>query len=46
MEAKLKALKAPLRFSVRPVLNHVNGVTNELVDADYFALILDLGQLL
>lgn len=46
MEAKLKALKLPRGFSIRPVLIHVNGVTEEVLDTDYFAAIVDLGQLL
>ncbi len=46
MEMKLKALKTPHGFSIRPVLIHVNGVTEEVVDSDYFASIIDLGQLL
>jgi hypothetical protein len=46
MEAKIRALKPSRGFSVRPVLIHVNGVTEDVVDADYFAAIIDLGQLL
>jgi uncharacterized protein len=46
METKIKALKPAPGFSYRPVLIHVNGVTEEVVDADYFAAIIDLGQLL
>ena len=46
MEAKLKRLKLPRGFSVRPVLIHVNGVSEEVIDADYFAAIIDLGQFL
>lgn len=46
MESKLKALSIPKGFSLRPVLIHVNGVTEEVIDADYFAAIVDLGQLL
>lgn len=46
MESKLKALSVPRGFSLRPVLIHVNGVTDEVIDSDYFAAIVDLGQLL
>lgn len=46
VESKIKALAIPRGFSVRPVLVHVNGVTEEVIDADYFAAIVDLGQLL
>jgi hypothetical protein len=46
MDAKLKALKIPRGFSLRPVLIHVNGVTEDVIDADYFAAIVDLSQLL
>lgn len=46
MEARMKSLRLPRGFSLRPVLIHVNGVTEEVVDADYFAAIIDLGQLL
>lgn len=46
MEAKLKALQLPRGFSLRPVLIHVNGVTEEVADADFFAAIIDMAQLL
>ena len=46
MESKLKAISLPRGFSLRPILIHVNGVTEEVVDSDYFAAIVDLGQLL
>ncbi len=46
METKLKALSIPRGFSLRPILIHVNGVTEEVIDADYFAAIVDLSQLL
>ena len=43
---KLKALKYHKRFSCRPVLIHVNGVTDDVVDSDYFAKVIDFSQLL
>ncbi|MBS0626834.1 MAG: hypothetical protein JSS09_01320 [Verrucomicrobia bacterium] len=46
MELKLKALRPPKGFSLRPVLIHVNGVTKDIIDSDYFAAIVDLGDLL
>ena len=46
MEKKCKALRLPRGFSIRPVLIHVNGVTEEVENADYFASIVDLGLLL
>jgi hypothetical protein len=33
-------------MSCRPVLIHVNGVNEEVIDSDYFAHIIDMGGLL
>ena len=41
MEKKLASLMAPKAVSCRPVLIHVNGVTDELIEADYFSDIID-----
>lgn len=46
VQTKINALKAPKGFSYRPVLIHVNGVTNEVIDSDYFSAIIDMGELL
>lgn len=46
MQAKIEALKIPKNFSYRPVLIHVNGISEELMDSDYFSQIIDIGQLL
>lgn len=46
VEAKIDCLKRPAGFSCRPVLIHVNGVTEELLEMDYFSNIVDMGQLL
>ncbi|MFS8564237.1 MAG: ATP-binding protein [Rhabdochlamydiaceae bacterium] len=46
VEEKLSRLKLPRGFSCRPVLIHVNGVSEELVDSGYFAKIIDLSELL
>jgi len=37
-------LKRPKNYSCRPVLIHINGVTQEVADSDYFAAIIDMGQ--
>jgi len=46
MEKKIKCLKLPKRFSVRPVLIHVNGVEESVLDEAYFDKAIDFGQLL
>ncbi|MGB7128896.1 MAG: ATP-binding protein [Candidatus Rhabdochlamydia sp.] len=46
MEEKIKRLKVPRRFSIRPVLIHVNGVEESVLDDDYFDKVIDFGQLL
>lgn len=46
MEEKLRCLKLPRGFSCRPVLIHVNGVSEEVVDSGYFARIIDFSELL
>ena len=46
MQEKTKRLKVPMRFSIRPVLIHVNGVEDSVLDQEYFDKIIDFGQLL
>lgn len=46
MEEKIKRLKVPKRFSIRPVLIHVNGVEDSVLDQGYFDKVIDFGQLL
>lgn len=46
MEEKLRRLQLPRGFSCRPVLIHVNGVSEDVVDSGYFARIIDLSDLL
>lgn len=46
MEEKIKRMVLPRGFSVRPVLIHVNGVTEAVEDAGFFSHIIDFGQLL
>ena len=46
MKTKIAALGRPQGISYRPVLIHVNGVTADIVDSDYFAAIVDAKDLL
>ena len=46
MEEKAKRLKVPKRFSIRPVLIHVNGVEDSVLDQGYFDKVIDFGELL
>lgn len=46
VQGKIDALKYAKRFSCRPVLIHVNGVKEEVVDSDYFASIVDASDLI
>lgn len=46
VQMKVAALKRPRGMSCRPVLVHVNGVTDEVIESDYFAHVIDLGGLL
>jgi uncharacterized protein len=46
IRAKIDALSRPRGMSCRPVLIHVNGVNEEVIDSDYFAHILDMSRLL
>ncbi len=46
VKEKIKRLKMPRHISRRPVLIHVNGVTDETLEANYFANIIDFGNLL
>lgn len=46
MEEKIKRLKTPKRFSIRPVLIHVNGVEESVLDERYFDKVIDFSQLL
>ena len=41
MQNKIDRLKRPKGFSCRPILIHVNGVTDDLFDENYFAKIID-----
>lgn len=46
MQKKLEALELPRGFSVRPVLIHVNGVDEAVIDSGFFAKIIDFSELL
>jgi AAA+ ATPase superfamily predicted ATPase len=46
VERKISSLKAPTRYSYRPVLIHVNGVSQSVVESDFFSKIIDFGELL
>ena len=46
VEEKIKRLKLPKRFSIRPTLVHVNGVEDRVLDENYFDKIIDFSQLL
>jgi AAA+ ATPase superfamily predicted ATPase len=46
VQEKINRLKRPKGFSCRPVLIQVNGVTDELIDEDFFSSVVDFGQLL
>ncbi|MEN8237262.1 MAG: ATP-binding protein [Pseudomonadota bacterium] len=46
VQKKVEAIKTPKAFSIRPVLIHVNGVSNHLVEAEYFANIIDFSKIL
>jgi len=46
VQEKINQLKAPRGFSIRPVLIHVNGISEALSDSDYFSQIIDFSQFL
>ena len=46
MRQKIQALELPRGYSVQPVLIHVNGITPELEEQEFFAHIIDFGALL
>ncbi len=43
VQEKMKRLKITKGFSMRSVLIHVNGVTDELVECDFSSKIIDFG---
>ena len=46
MQKKLDAFYLPRGFAILPVLIHVNGVTNKLIDQQYFSHIINFSDLL
>lgn len=44
LQDKQRRLVIPKQFTIRPVLIHVNGVTDDVVDARYFDEIIDFSQ--
>ena len=46
IQQKLDRIKRPRGFSYKPVLIHINGVSEELKENQYFAGIIDFSQLL
>jgi uncharacterized protein len=46
IEEKINKLKTPRNFSIRPVLIHVNGLSDELLEKDYFYKTIDFSQML
>jgi uncharacterized protein len=46
MKEKIQALQIPKGFSIRPVLIHVNGIDESLMDSDFFARVVDFSEFL
>jgi AAA+ ATPase superfamily predicted ATPase len=46
IQSKIDAIKYPKGFSCRPVLIHVNGISSDVAESDYFSDIIDMGELL
>ena len=46
MELKCQNIARPKGYSIRPILIHVNGVSEALLESEYFASIIDFGQFL
>jgi uncharacterized protein len=46
VQEKIDRLQIPKNFSYRPVLIHVNGVLEEVVNSGYFSSIIDFSELL
>lgn len=43
---KIEALERPKNFTIRPVLIHVNGVADSVIESHFFAKIIDFSDLL
>lgn len=46
VQRKIDNLKRPKGYSCRPVLIHVNGVTDQVIEEDYFASIINVSNFL
>jgi hypothetical protein len=46
VQAKIDHMIRPKGFSCRPVLIHVNGVSDDITESNYFASIVDVGSFL
>ena len=46
VKEKIDRLKRPKGFSCRPVLIHVNGISESILDAEFFSSVIDFGQFL
>lgn len=46
VQLKIDTLKRPKSFSCRPVLIHVNGITDEVLESGFFNTIIDFADLL
>lgn len=46
IKTKIECLDHPKGYTIRPILIHVNGVTNSLKDSGFFDKIIDFGKLL
>jgi hypothetical protein len=46
VKQKIRSLTLPKNISIRPVLIHVNGVDETVVESDFFSAIIDFKHLL
>lgn len=46
VQNKIDCLERPKGFTIRPVLIHVNGVDDSVIESEYFGNIIDFGDLL
>ena len=46
MKEKIGRLKIPKGFSIRPILIHVNGVTDALIESEFFASTINFSEFL
>ena len=46
VQEKIRRLKIPKGFSIRPFLVHVNGVSDSVIESEFFSDLIDFSQLL